>query len=102
MTIDNVRERVIREAKDLHNAEMQLLKALRQVAKAASSEVLRKLFAEHLRQIKGHVERLQRVFETSARPASGRGVLAMQVDDDDCTRLMADSEMYVEAAHAAT
>jgi ferritin-like metal-binding protein YciE len=54
------------ELRDLYNAENQLLKALPKMAKAASSGELKDAFEKHLEQTKGHVERLEQVFEQLA------------------------------------
>ncbi|HEX5472026.1 MAG TPA: ferritin-like domain-containing protein, partial [Lacipirellulaceae bacterium] len=53
----------VHELKDLLSAEKQLTKALPKMAKGASSEALKAAFEEHLEQTKGHVERLEEVFE---------------------------------------
>jgi ferritin-like metal-binding protein YciE len=62
----------VHELKDILNAEKQLVKALPKMAKAASSEVLRSGFEEHLQETEGHVERLETIFESLE--VSGRGV----------------------------
>jgi ferritin-like metal-binding protein YciE len=51
------------ELGDLYDAEQQLTKALPQLAKAATSPVLRDAFETHLEETRGHIERLQLVFE---------------------------------------
>jgi ferritin-like metal-binding protein YciE len=51
------------ELADLYDAEQQLTKALPQLAKAASSPMLRDAFETHLEETRGHIERLQLVFE---------------------------------------
>jgi len=54
----------IEKLKDIYNAENQLVKALSNLAKAASSDELRQGFEEHLEQTKGHVARIEQIFET--------------------------------------
>jgi ferritin-like metal-binding protein YciE len=57
------------EIRDVYDAEKQLVKALPKMAKAASSEDLRRGFEEHLEQTKGHVQRLEQVFQSiDAKP----------------------------------
>lgn len=63
MKLDSIENLFIHELKDLLSAEKQLVKALPKMAKGASSEALREGFEEHLEQTKGHVERLEQVFE---------------------------------------
>ena len=53
----------VEELRDLYNAENQLIKALPKMAKAASSEELRKAFTDHLEQTRGHAERLEQIEE---------------------------------------
>ncbi len=53
----------IDEIADLLSAEKQLVKALPKVAEAASSKELSSGIKAHLEQTKGHVERLNQVFE---------------------------------------
>lgn len=60
------------ELKDLHNAENQILKALPKMAKNATSDDLRQAFEEHLEQTKGHVERLDQIFDRIGL-SGGRG-----------------------------
>jgi ferritin-like metal-binding protein YciE len=48
--------------KDLYSAENQLIKALPKMAKSAASSDLRRAFEEHLKQTKGHAERIERIF----------------------------------------
>ena len=78
MTKDSLKELYIDELKDLFNAENQLTKALPKMAKAASSDPLRQAFEEHLEQTKGHVERLEQVFEMLGEKASGKKCLGME------------------------
>ena len=67
-----LKELYIDELKDLYNAENQLVKALPKMAKAASSEKLRAGFEEHLEQTKGHVSRLEQIFESLEESPKGK------------------------------
>ena len=64
--------------RDLYNAESQLLKALPKMAKAASSEDLKEAFEKHLEQTKGHVKRLEQVFEELDEKPKGKTCRAMK------------------------
>ena len=66
------------ELRDLYNAENQLLKALPKMAKAASSEELKEAFEQHLEQTKGHVKRLEQVFEELDEKPKGKTCRAMK------------------------
>jgi ferritin-like metal-binding protein YciE len=52
------------ELKDIYWAEKHLVKTLPKMAKAATSEELKNAFKEHLEVTKGHVSRLEQVFES--------------------------------------
>ncbi|MGA8443244.1 MAG: ferritin-like domain-containing protein [Candidatus Sulfotelmatobacter sp.] len=68
----------IEELKDLFSAENQLTKALPKMAKASSSDELRRGFEDQLEQTKGHVDRLQQIFEMLGEKATGRKCLGME------------------------
>jgi ferritin-like metal-binding protein YciE len=51
------------EIKDIYWAEKHLVKTLPKMAKAATSNELREAFTNHLEETRGHVERLEQVFE---------------------------------------
>ncbi|HWA26520.1 MAG TPA: ferritin-like domain-containing protein [Lacunisphaera sp.] len=57
--LNSLRDLYIEQLKDLHSAELQLTKALPDMAKAASDPALKAAFEEHLEQTKIHVERLE-------------------------------------------
>jgi ferritin-like metal-binding protein YciE len=62
----------IDELRDAYDAEKQLTKALPKLAKAASSSELRTAFEKHLEETRGHVTRLEQVFESIDEPAKGK------------------------------
>ena len=62
-TMDSLRDLLIHELKDLHNAESQLTKALPKVIKAVSNKKLREAISAHLEETRSHVERLEQAFE---------------------------------------
>jgi ferritin-like metal-binding protein YciE len=78
MANNGLRELYLDELRDLHNAESQLLKALPKMAKASSSEELRQGFEEHLEQTKGHVERLEQIFEALDENPKGKKCAGME------------------------
>src|SRR4029450_8412479 len=57
---------------DTYDAEKQLTKALPKLAKAAVSEGLRTAFETHLEETRGHVERLEQVFELLDEKVQGK------------------------------
>ena len=66
------------EIRDLYDAEKQLVKALPKMAKAAGSGELRSGFEEHLEATKGHVSRLEQVFESIGAKPKGKSCEAMK------------------------
>ncbi len=76
--INTLRDLLIDELRDLHNAENQLLKALPKMAKAASHDELKEGFKEHLDQTRGHVDRLDRCFKILGEKARGKKCHAME------------------------
>ncbi len=86
----------INELRDTYDAEKQLTKALPMLAKAANSTELRTAFEEHLEETRGHLERLEAVFESIDEKARGKhcegiaGIIAegksiMDEDFDEAT-----------------
>src|ERR1051325_11074363 len=63
MPVNNLRDALVDEVKDLYNAEKQLTKALPKLAKSASSDELREAFESHLEETENQITRLERVFE---------------------------------------
>jgi ferritin-like metal-binding protein YciE len=78
MKLDTLQKLYNDELRDLYNAENQLMKALPKMAKAASSEELKDAFEKHLEQTKGHVERLEQVFEELGEKPKGKTCRAMK------------------------
>jgi len=80
--MDNLRELLIEELKDLYSAEKQITKALPKIIRGAASESLKAAITEHLEVTRGQVSRLEEVFghleqRPKARPCKGmEGLLA--------------------------
>ena len=78
MADKGLKELYIDELKDLYSAENQLVKALPKMAKAATSPDLRAGFEEHLEQTKGHVQRLETIFEQLGQSPKGKKCKGME------------------------
>ena len=78
MTLDTLEKLYISELRDLYSAENQLLKALPKMAKGATSPELKEAFETHLKQTKGHVERLEELFEQRDESPKGKTCHAMK------------------------
>lgn len=72
MNVETIDDLLVEELKDLYSAEKQITKALPKMAKAASSEDLRRAFESHLEETNGHVERLEKIFERLGKSAGGK------------------------------
>jgi ferritin-like metal-binding protein YciE len=78
MSLDTLENLYISELRDLYSAENQLLKALPKMAKGASSPELKDAFEQHLKQTKGHVKRLEQLFEQLDESPKGKTCQAMK------------------------
>lgn len=90
----------VEQLRDLYDAEKQLVKALPKIAKAASSEELSQAVTDHLEETKGHVARLEEVFQllgenAKSKPCKGmRGLIeeggeVIEEEDQDPLRDLA-------------
>lgn len=78
MSINNLDELFRHTLQDVYFAESHIAKALPKMIKNADSEKLRKLFEVHLEETKGHIERLNQVFETLGEKAKGEKCPAIE------------------------
>ena len=78
MSNDSLKKLYVDELKDLYSAENQLLKALPKMAKVASSDELRTGFEKHLEQTKGHVQRLEEIFQSLDESPKGKKCVGME------------------------
>lgn len=78
MQQSELKDLYVDELKDIYSAETQLVKALPKMAKAASSADLRAGFQEHLEQTKGHVTRLEQIFEALEEKPTGKKCMGME------------------------
>jgi Mn-containing catalase len=74
--MQQLRELLVDNLQDLMHAEMQLVKALPEMAEAARHPKLQELLAKHFQQTEGHVDRLRAAFEllhekAQAKPCKG-------------------------------
>ncbi len=90
ITKNSLRGLYVDELRDLYSAERQLTKALPKMAKAATSKELRDGFTEHLEQTRGHVERLEQIFEALGERASGKKCAGMEGLIEEGSEVMGD------------
>jgi ferritin-like metal-binding protein YciE len=64
MKIESMEDLFIQQIEDLYDAEQRLVKALPKMAEASTSPALKQAFESHLGETKGHVQRLEQVFQS--------------------------------------
>ncbi len=72
MSVESMDDLFLDELKDLYSAEKQITKALPKMVKAASTAELSQAFSSHLEETKGHVERLEKIFEMLGKRGTGK------------------------------
>jgi len=77
-TLENLNDLFVDQLRDIYNAEAQLTKALPKMAKAATNPDLKEAFTHHLEETRGHIERLDQVFESLGERAKGKTCAAMK------------------------
>jgi ferritin-like metal-binding protein YciE len=105
MKLNSLRDLYITELKDLYDAENRILKALPKMADAANSPDLRSAFEEHLEQSRGHVSRLEQVFQKLNETPKGEkckgiaGIIDEGEDmmDEDAAPAVADAALIASA-----
>jgi ferritin-like metal-binding protein YciE len=88
--VKSMEDLFLEEIRDLYDAEKQIIKALPKMAKAATSEELKKGFNEHLEQTRGHVERLDQIFSDLGARSGGvkcRGMEGLLKEGDEMVSL---------------
>ena len=78
MSMDSLKKLYVDELKDLYSAETQLVKALPKMAKKASAPELKQAFQDHLEETKGHVERLEEIFQELEEKPTGKTCKGMK------------------------
>ena len=66
MKLNSLHDLFVEELQDLYSAENMILKALPKMRDAAASTELRAGFEQHLEQTRGHVQRLDKIFDQLA------------------------------------
>ena len=72
MKVESIEDLFLDELKDLYSAEKQITKALPKLVKAASDQRLSAAFDSHLQETKGHVERLEEIFQKLGKKGTGK------------------------------
>jgi ferritin-like metal-binding protein YciE len=80
------------EIKDIYWAEKKLVQTLPKLAKAATSEELREAFTSHLEETKGHVTRLEQVFELMGHKPQAKKCDAMEGITEEGASVIEDTD----------
>lgn len=94
-------ELFVSSLKDINWAEKQLVKSLKKMAKAATSEELGKAFEEHMAQTEGHVDRLSQVFELLGKKPTSKKCEAMAGLIKEAEELIEETEEGTEVRDVA-
>jgi len=95
-----LKELYVDELRDLYDAEGQLTKALPKMAEAATSDELRAGFERHLEQTRGHVQRLEQIFEGMGEKPKGKKCKGMQGLIAEGKEIMEDDDLEGEVLDA--
>lgn len=94
-------ELFVNSLKDINWAEKQLVKALKKMSKASTSDKLSTAFDEHMTQTEGHVERLAQVFESIGKKPTSKKCEAMEGLIKEAEELIEETEESTEVRDAA-
>lgn len=84
--VKTLKELCLHELEDIYDAEKRIVKALPKMADAASGADLRKALEHHLEQTKGHVQRLENVFQNLSEKPKGKtcdGIKGILAEGED-------------------
>lgn len=95
MKISNLNELYIEELRDLYSAESQLVQALPKMSAAVDCMRLRSAIDDHLEQTRGHVKRLQTIFDDLKVSPSGNKCEATEGLIKEGKEILEETEMGV-------
>jgi len=101
MKLDSLSKLYVEQLKDIYSAEKQLVEALPQMAKAASSGELRQAFQAHLQQTKIHVQRIEDIFKVLDYSPRGPKCKAMEGLIEEGEELLEKDDIEADVLDAA-
>ena len=78
MEMETLKDLYVEELKDLYSAELQLVKALPKMAKAASHDELKQAFLKHAKESEIHAQRLEQVCDELGVSPRGKKCIGME------------------------
>ena len=92
MEMNALQDLYLDELRDLLSAESQIIKALPKMAKEATSPQLQQAFQDHLEETKGHVERLNQIFENMGEKPRAKKCKGMEGIIEEGKEFMEEAE----------
>lgn len=96
MEMDSLRDLYVEQLKDLYSAETQIVKALPKMADAAAHPELKNGFERHLEQTRGHVRRLEEIFDDLGESPKGvhcKGMEGLLKEGDEMLKARATDDV---------
>jgi ferritin-like metal-binding protein YciE len=98
MKLESLHELFIEELQDLYSAETQILEALPKMIEKAHAPDLRHGFESHLEQTRGHVRRLDQIFDqlgkdVDRKDKTCKGMKGIIKDGEDVVKARGDAEV---------
>jgi ferritin-like metal-binding protein YciE len=98
MKLESLHELFIEELQDLYSAENQILEALPKMIEKAQSPDLKQGFELHLEQTRGHVRRLDQIFDqlgkdVDRKDKTCKGMKGIIKDGEDVVKARGDAEV---------
>ena len=84
--MEDLRDLLVDELRDVYDAEHRITKALPKMRKAAGSEELKEAFDMHLQETEGQIERLEQIFDLLDEPAKRKkceGILGLLEEGEE-------------------
>lgn len=94
--MDSLRDLYVEQLKDLYSAETQIVKALPKMADAATHPELKNGFEKHLEQTRGHVRRLEQIFDDLGESPKGvhcKGMEGLLKEGDEMLKARATDDV---------
>jgi ferritin-like metal-binding protein YciE len=99
--LTSLQDLYLAELKDLYDAENRIVKALPKMVEGAKSPDLRQALQDHLEQTRGHVDRLERIFQNMGEAPKGekcKGIVGIIDEGEDMMDLGDDAPPSVNDA----
>jgi ferritin-like metal-binding protein YciE len=96
MKLESLEHLFVEQLQDLYSAETQLVDTLPSMAQKASATSLQQAFSSHLERTKGHVRRLEEIFDEMGEAAKGpecKGMKGLIAEGDELLAAISEPEV---------